>query len=316
MKLTKKLSVISVAALFALAGCGGGGTTSSPSVSPTGGGAATEEQPAAAIVAAVAKDDAAAALLPESYAQSGALKVGTNLQFPPHNFYAADGKTPIGFEVDLSASIAKKLGLTASWQDSPFENLITSLQANRVDMTIAAMNDRPDRQEKIDFVNYFRTGIAILVAKGNPDGIAAPEDLCGHTVGVGVGSSQEAWAEGLSGECVAAGKEPIEVVPSNNDQQRLNSVKTGRQTAELNDLANLVWIARTSGGGNDFEVVDLPPLQAALYGIGVNKENAGLRDAIAAALNSLIADGSYGKILDAWGVSSGAVDEATINQGK
>lgn len=310
----KALGALAVIALFAVTGCGGGESAATGGA-PSNGGSADSERPAAAVVDAVTKDDAAAALLPADFAKAGKLAVGTNLQFPPHNFYATDGKTPIGFEVDLAAAIAKKLGLEVSYQDSPFENLITSLQAKRVDMTIAAMNDRPDRQEKVDFVNYFKTGIAILVAKGNPDGIKQPEDLCGKTVGTGVGSSQEDWANRLSEQCVSSGKEAITVVPSNNDQQRLNSVKTGRQTAELNDLANLVWIAHTSGGGNDFEVVDLPPLEAALYGIGVNKENTGLRDAIAKALESLIKDGSYGKILDAWGVAGGAVESATINAG-
>ena len=87
----------------------------------------------------------ARSLLPEKFKAGGVIKVGSTFGYPPNQFMDTDGKTPIGFEVDLSASIAKKLGLTASWQDSPFENLITSLQANRVDMTIAAMNDRPDR---------------------------------------------------------------------------------------------------------------------------------------------------------------------------
>ena len=51
------------------------------------------------------------------------------------------------------------------------------------------------------------------------------------------------------------------------------------------------------------------------YGIAVNKDDAALRDAIAEALDDLIADGTYGKILDTWGVETGAVKSAEINTG-
>ncbi len=312
-------SRLSLVPLFALLAAGLGAcsstlptddTTTAPS------GAASDEQPAAAIVDAVAADEEIAALLPEQYRTAGVLQVGSNVQFPPANFYAEDGTTPIGYEVDIATAIAKRLGVDVAYNDSPFENLITSLQSQRVDFTIASMNDRPDRQEQVDFVDYFETGIGILTASGNPDGIAAPEDLCGHTVTAGVASSQEAWALELSDECVASGAEAIEVVTVNNDQQRLNSVKTGRVTAELNDLANLVYVAQTSGDGKDFEVVDIPPLEGALYGIGVNKETPELRDALAASLQSLIDDGTYDEILDAWDLAAGAVSTVEINAGQ
>lgn len=307
-------------ALIALAILSVGAFTACTSTLPTDGATssapAADDQPAASIIAGVEKDADLAALLPSHYADAGVLQVGSNLQFPPANFYASDGTTPTGYEVDLATAIAHRLGVDVKYTDSAFENLITSLQSNRVDFTMAGMNDRPDRQEMVDFIDYFKTGIGILVAKGNPDEIAEPTDLCGHSVTAGVGSTQEAWALSLSDECVQNGDAAIDVVTVNNDQQRLNSVKTGRVTAELNDLANLVYIAQTASAGNDFEVVDLPPLEGALYGLGVNKQTPELRDALAASLASLIEDGIYGEILAAWGLEAGAVDSVEINAGQ
>jgi polar amino acid transport system substrate-binding protein len=313
MKSRLSLLALSIVGIAALSAC----TSTLPTdTDESAAPVATDDQPAAAVVAAVEEDPEVAALLPTQYADAGVLQVGSNLQFPPANFYATDGTTPIGYEVDIATAIAARLGVDVNYNDSAFENLITSLQSKRVDFTMAGMNDRPDRQEMVDFIDYFKTGIGILVAKGNPDGIAEPSDLCGHSVTAGVGSSQEAWALKLSDECVADGSDPIDVVTVNNDQQRLNSVKTGRVTAELNDLANLVYIAQTANSGNDFEVVDLPPLEGALYGLGVNKETTDLRAALAASLESLVADGTYGEILDAWGLSAGAIDTVEINAGK
>lgn len=314
MKSRACLLAITILGAIALTGC----TSSLPTdgAGTASGAHATDARPAAAIVEGIKADPHVAALLPTKYAAAGVLRVGSNLQFPPANFYAADGTTPIGYEVDLSTAIAKRLGVGVKYTDSAFENLITSLQSERVDFTMAGMNDRPDRQKQVDFIDYFKTGIGILVAKGNPDGITQPHGLCGHTVTAGVGSTQEAWALKLSDECVAEGAQAVEVVTVNNDQQRLNSVKTGRVTAELNDLANLVYIAQTANGGNDFEVVDLPPQEGALYGLGVNKQTPELRDALAASLTSLINDGTYAKILDAWGLKVGAVETVEINGGQ
>lgn len=318
MKTMRKAAALALAstAMLVLAAC------SSDSI-PTGESEATEtaveeanDFPAADIVAGVEVDDEIAALLPSEFADRGSLTIGSNIQYAPANYYAADGTTPTGYEVDLATSMAARLGVEVEYVDAPFENLITSLQSGRVDFTMAGMNDRPDRQELVDFIDYFETGIGILVAEGNPDGIAQPEDLCGHSVTAGVSSSQEDWALALSDECEANGNDPIDVVTVNDDTQRLNSVKTGRVTAELNDIVNVVYVANTADGGTAFEVVDLPPLEGALYGAGVAKENSDLRDALAASLQSLIDDGTYAQILEAWDLSSGAIETVSINGGK
>ncbi|MBY8854135.1 transporter substrate-binding domain-containing protein, partial [Saccharothrix sp. MB29] len=88
---------------------------------------------------------------------------------------AADGTTAVGSEVDLAKAIGAKLGLTVEHQDMAFGSLITSHQAGRIDVTMAAMNDTAERQQAIDFVDYFTSGITIMVQKGNPQGVKGPD---------------------------------------------------------------------------------------------------------------------------------------------
>ncbi|QQQ78536.1 ABC transporter substrate-binding protein [Saccharothrix sp. 6-C] len=298
----KRISTALALSLFALVACG------SPAEDPAPGPAG--DLPASSsIVESVKKDDALAATLPAAIAQAGKLRVGSNIQNPPNNFYAADGKTPVGSEVDLAKALGAKLGLTVEHQDMAFGSLITSLQAGRIDVTMAAMNDTPERQQAIDFVDYFTSGITIMVRKGNPEGIKSPDDLCGKSVAVNLGSSQETYAKEF--QCLSG--DPIAVTATDSDTQNQNQLRTGRVAAILNDLPTAVYVAKTAGDGEFFEVVDLAPINGGPYGIGVDKSTPELTAALSKALQALIDDGTYGKILDAWDVRQGAVTKATVN---
>ncbi|GGP71744.1 ABC transporter substrate-binding protein [Saccharothrix coeruleofusca] len=300
-------TAVTALVLGALVACG------AQTDSPPDQGQADDLPATAQILQAVTKDDALAARLPAAVAQAGTLKVGSNIQNPPNNFYAADGTTPVGSEVDLIKAVGAKLGLRVEHQDMAFSSLITSLQAGRIDVTMAAMNDTAERQRQIDFVDYFTSGITIMVQKGNPSGVKGPDDLCGKAVAVNLGTSQEAFAKEQSGKCAQAGRGEVTVTSTDSDTQNQNQLRTGRVAAILNDLPTAVYVAKTAGGGEFFEVVPGTPINGGPYGIGVNKNTPELAAAVQQALQALVDDGTYGKILDAWGVSQGAVAKVTLN---
>ncbi|ONF70390.1 ABC transporter substrate-binding protein [Amycolatopsis keratiniphila] len=311
---TWRLAVLTGLAALVTAACGGG-PDGAGGQEPAAPGAPAAIPDTTALIESVQKDAAVAGTLPAKYAQAGMLHLASNLQSAPNNFYAADGKTPIGYEVDLAKAIGKKLGVTVHHQDMAFGSLITSLQSGRVDLTMAAMNDTKTRQAQIDFVDYFSSGITIMVRKGNPDQISGPDTLCGKNVAVVQGTSHQKFAEEQNGECAQAGKPALTVTATDSDTQNQNQLRTGRVAAILNDLPSAVYISRTAGEGKFFEVVPGEPINGGPYGIGVNKENKPLAESIQKALQSLIADGGYGKILQAWGVEQGALKEAKLNGG-
>lgn len=280
--------------------------------STSGTGSQTSPPPSSDL-GSIQKDDALAALVPPEIASTGKLRVGSNIQNPPNNFYDQDGKTPIGSEVDLIKAIAAKLGLTAEHSDMAFSSLITSLETGRVDVTMAAMNDTAERQQKIDFVDYFTSGITIMVQKGNPQGVKSVDDLCGKGIAVNLGSSQEQFAKEQSEKCKAEGKPEVQLSVTDSDTGNQNQLRTGRVAAILNDLPTAVYVSKTAGDGQYFEVVPLAPINGGPYGIGVNKKNPKLAEAIEGALQSLIDDGTYDKILTTWDIKQGAITKAAIN---
>ena len=116
------------------------------------------------------------------------LFIGTSADYPPFEFYQ-DGEV-IGFEMDLIRKIIKELQKELVIKDLPFESLVGSLQANRIDMVVAAMTPTPERLEKVDFsIPYHHSYEVMLVAKDSP--IQSIDDLAGKTVGVQLGSIHE-----------------------------------------------------------------------------------------------------------------------------
>ena len=307
---------------LSLTACGGPsapqpGDASGGDGSSNGSGSASSTIPDTSdLLDAVEVDDALASQVPSDIADAGTLNVGSNVQSAPNNFFAEDGSTVIGSDHDLITAVGKKLGLEVEYQNQDFGSLITSLQSGRVDVTIAAMNDTAERQEAIDFVDYLTSGITLMVQKGNPADITGPDTLCGKSIAVVTGTSQQEFAEATSTQCESDGDEPLEITVTDSDSQNQTQLRTGRIDAIVNDLPSAVYISKTAQDGEAFEVVPGDVIDGAPYGIGVNKDDPELRDAIAAALDSLIDDGTYGEVLDAWGITSGSVTEATVNGGK
>ena len=305
------VGVLAAAVTACGSGVGGGGGDATEQPAASGEKSAIPDN--ASLISAIEPDQALAGGLPAAIAQSKTINVGSNIQSAPNNFYAEDGKTPIGFEVDLAKAIAKKIGVQTAYQDMAFGSLITSLQSGRIDMTMAGMNDTKERQQQIDFVDYFSSGITIMVQKGNPDGITGPDTLCGKNVAVVQGTSHQTFAAAQSDKCVQEGKPAITVTATDSDTQNQNQLRTGRVDAILNDLPSAVYISRTAGEGNIFEVVPGEPIDGGPYGIGFAKDDVALRDAVNKALGELMTDGTYLKILQSWGVEQGALKESAIN---
>ena len=287
------LSVLATASLFALTGCAAG--------TP-----AAEETAASSI----AVDEAAAALLPEQYKDG--VSVASDIPYAPMEFFD-ENDNPTGFDYDLSQSIAAKLGVAFSFNDQDWDGIIPSLQSGTHDIIMSGMNDTVERQKVLDFVDYFSAGFAVIVAKGNPEGVNSFADLCGKTVAIQTATAQIDLINAVNPSCA----DKIEVLEFPSDGDAQNAIRAGKAVAGVNDGQVAAYTAQTAGEGEYFELVapaDAPEgYTSVLTGIGVLKANSGLTSAIQAALQSLINDGTYTALLEKWNLAAFAVSEATIN---
>ena len=253
--------------------------------------------------------------LPSAIQSSKEIKVGSDIEYAPVEFFKEGTQQAQGLDFDLAQAMGKKLGVKVTFiDDTDFAGIIGALQAGRFDIVMSAMNDTAERRGKgVDFIDYFRAGSSILVQKGNPKAIKGVDDLCGQTVAVQKGTTQD--TDILTPEeakCRTTGK-PITVLRFEKDTDALQQVKNARAVANLEDFPVAAYNAQTSGSGKDFDVVTGQVGTQYSYGIAVPKANTQLRDSMQAALKAIIADGTYDKILANWNVAAGALNTAAIN---
>jgi polar amino acid transport system substrate-binding protein len=210
---------------------------------------------------------------------------------------------------DLAKALGQVMGLKTDVKNITFDAIIPGLAANKYDLGISSFTDTHEREATVDFVTYLTAGTSLYIkAQGGPD-ITGFKDLCGHSAAVEKGTTQaDALAE-QDKKCKAAGKPglDVQVLP---DQNAANlAISSGRAEAGAADTPVAVYIAQQSNG--QFKVVG-QPVPPEPYGIAIPK-NSGLAKPVLDAVKAVIADGTYKKILDYWGLQEGAITNPKIN---
>lgn len=252
--------------------------------------------------------------LPKPVQDRGSLRVGSDIAYAPMEFFKEGTEEAQGVDVEICQAIAATFGegFKCEFRNAVFDTLITGVKAGRFDVIMSSMTDNAERQKEVDFVDYFSAGSSVLVKKGNPERITSLNDVCGKTVALQRGTTNEELATEQSKTCTAQARPALNVLAFDTDPEAQQQVKVGRAVADIADFPVAAYSARTSGGGNDFEVVG-EQIDPAPYGIAVAKNETALRDAVQAGLRAIIADGTYDRILEKWGVSRGALKSADIN---
>jgi len=295
-KFTAGKGLLSLAALaLVVTGC---------SSSDSGSGS----EPSGSALPSIAVDEALAAKVPAAIKSSGKLTIGTDASYAPSEFFAEDGSTIVGFDVDLGKAIASKLGLAGNFENSSFDSLIVGVQNGKFDSAMSSFTINPERLKQVNMVSYFDAGTAWATAKANPQGVVA-DDACGKTVAVQKATVQADDIEVKNKACKDAGKPEINVQIYGLQSDATTAVVNGKADAMLADSPVIAYAIKQSGKLEQLgDIYDSAP-----YGVAIPKDQMELADAVAGAVDALIADGSYQAILDQWGVSNGAITKSEVN---
>jgi len=218
----------------------------------------------------------------------GVLSVGIEVGYPPMEYYDVDGKTLIGFDIELVKALADKLGLRVNFIDTAWEGILAGLNINNYDIAVN-ITILPERQIKYNFTKpYIDSSMTILVEKGSSLKIEKPENIAGFSVGYQSETTAQYFTEKLS-------ERSIKFTPFAYDKilNCIDDLQLGR--LDLVVVDNIVAYDYAGKMNSPFEVVWQGPSDEFIA-FALRKGNDALTIALDNALDELFEDGTLLRI--------------------
>ncbi|MFJ8013634.1 transporter substrate-binding domain-containing protein [Streptomyces sp. NPDC096339] len=260
------------------------------------------------------------AQLPAAVRDRGELVIGVGALpagFPPLAYPGTDQQTLTGAEPDLGRLVAATLGLKPVVKNSTWENLFVGIDSGKVDVAFSNITVTEERKKKYDFASNRKDNLGFEVLKDSTWNFGGDfHNLAGRNIAVASGTNQEKilleWQKKLQAE----GKDfNVKYFPDvNSTYLALSGRKIDVNFAPNPAIA--YHITQTASG-------NAPTRNAGSHsGAGESiqgliaataKKDSGLAGPVAAAINHLIENGQYGKLLGAWNLSDEAVTTSEVN---
>ncbi|MFD9378267.1 ABC transporter substrate-binding protein [Streptomyces sp. NPDC059999] len=298
------LALLPLLTLTAACGSDGG--------APAVAGARVSPAPADDPVADVRTVDSIAALLPSGVRSAGTLRVGSSVGAPPSAYYPnGQDKPPAGQDIDIADAVAKVLGVKLERQDASFETILPALGSGKYDFGTGNFGVTAERLKTIDFVTYINDGQGFAVKTGSTTLTTKVDDLtrlCGLTIGTGAGTTFEKTLTAQKGVCAAAGKKPYEVKVFSENGAVTTALQQGRIDVVMSTINGLRYQAAQPAAQSTF----LGEYHRLDVGFAF-KKGSPLTPAFQAAVNELIKNGTYERILKKWGTTDSKIDTSRTN---
>ena len=246
-------------------------------------------------------------LLPPGAAQKP-LTLAVALGSPPDDFRNEKGEI-VGWEIDIMRAATQALGLQLNLRPTTFDTLIPGLQANRFDAAVGQMGVTVVREKVVDMIGTLLGNELFAALSDSPIKVNSLEDLCGLTVATTRGSREMVFAGEQQPKCAAAGKKPINALAFNDGNGAADALMSRRADLFWLGSTAVSWFVAQSKGRT--KVVG-SYTDTSYIGVALPK-GSDMVVPLQAAIQHLMDDGTYTKIVTKWGLQSGAVKKAPLN---
>lgn len=297
------LALATVSSLLALAGCG-------DADAEAGKGAGGASAPSEDVVKGVKQVDTIAAQLPADIRKRGTLRIATSIGAPPGAFRPEGGGSAVGQDIDIADAAAKVLGVKLAREEASFETILPALGSGKYDVGTGNFGVTDERRRTIDFVTYINDGQGFAVRKDDDslDKVTELTQLCGKNIGVNAGTTFETTLAEHRGDCAAEGRKPYTVKVFSEDAASLTSLQQGRLDVIMSTINGLRHQASEPAAGTRF----LGEYHRLDVGFAL-KKGSPLAKPFQAAVNELISNGTYERILKKWGTSASLIQASEIS---
>jgi polar amino acid transport system substrate-binding protein len=217
------------------------------------------------------------------------LIVGTEGAYPPFNNLTADGEI-VGFDVDIAKALCARMMVECSFIAVDWDGLIPALQSGKIDVIMASLTITQERRKHVLFTHkYYATPLAIVARKEAVVTTTEPTAFAGRKLGV----QGQTWQADYAADTFGKTGTELELYPAQTEA--MLDLSNGRLDAVLSDKIQLVDWMKTDGAECCVMVGDIAGTGAEA-GIAVRLDDAALRDRLQAALDAILADGTYDSI--------------------
>jgi polar amino acid transport system substrate-binding protein len=220
------------------------------------------------------------------------IRFTTTDDFPPYNFKGPDGRLT-GFNVDLARAICRELSVPCTIQARPWDGLIDTVAAGRVDAAIAGIAISPDNRAKLDFSDvYLRPAARFAARKAGAPARVDAQGLSGRRIGVAKGSAHEAYLAAFFPGATPVAMETAEAAR--------DALKAGTVDLVFGDGVQLAFWLQSEPAAQCCAFVGGPYVEPRFFGpglaIALPPERKDLRVALNWALDSLYDKGAFAEL--------------------
>jgi len=223
-------------------------------------------------------------------AVDGVLTMATNAAFPPYEYI--EGGEIVGIDAEIAGAIAEKLGLEIQIEDMEFDAIIESVKSGKADIGLAGMTVTPDRQESVNFTATYATGVQVVIVTED-SAITSVDDLfaegASNVIGVQRNTTGDLYT---TWDLEDAGLATIDRY--SKGAEAVQALKTGKvDCVVIDNEPAKAFVAEVEG----LKILETEYILEEYAG-AMSKDNTALFDAVNAALEELIADGTVQGIID------------------
>jgi polar amino acid transport system substrate-binding protein len=232
--------------------------------------------------------ETAQAATPDEIKARGKLLVGVLTDYPPFGGTDAN-QQPAGYDDDVAALMAKKLGVTLELVPVTGPNRIPYLLTNKVDLLIATFGITPERMKQVLFSNPYSTLTTYILAPKSLN-VSKPADLEKITVGVARASTQDITVS--------------QIAPKGTHIMRFDDDATTTQ-ALISGQVQSIGASNTvlAQLNKDYAKLAIEPkfvMKEQANGMSFRKPDTALQAWCNTFIAEIVADGSLSKINEKW----------------
>lgn len=219
--------------------------------------------------------------------EKGEIVVATEGTWAPWTYTDENGVL-VGFDVEVAAAIAEKLGVKATFVTVEWDGILAGIDSGRYDIAANGIDVTETRSEKYNFTTPYAYNRTALVVRGSNEKIKSFTDLKGKKTANSIASTYMILAEEYGAEAI--GVDTLD--------QTIMQIMTGRADATLNSEVSIAYYMQQRPD-TDIKIVALTE-EANLVAIPTRKtadnDSASLLAAIDEAIAELREEGKLAEI--------------------